>query len=370
MNVFLSWSGARSKEVAEAFYDWLPTVINSVEPFISQRSIEKGVVGQNELSQSLEEINFGIICLTKENLHADWILYEAGALSKYQKESRVWTFLLDIKPTNISEPLSKFQHTSFEKNEVFQLLQSINRAVSPGRPLRDDLLEQIFNLNWERLKKSLSVIKAKESSTPEPVRNPSDINMEVLEVVRRQEKTSQNLIQQNEELTRSISRIVNQISRPALNPYSYSSQPVGVIGPGENALYQPSTSGIVSLATAGLHASSQSGIGIFGSTSQSFGSSTGLTPFEAVAQPHQQAGAFGLIGVNPQPFVSTRALTASEIAQPYQHVGLSGLMGVNPQPFVSARDSAPLSDLVRQFQPANPVMPSKKKVKEIKKTKK
>jgi hypothetical protein len=239
VNVFLSWSGPRSKEVAETFYKWLPTVINSVEPFISQRNIEKGVVGQNELSQSLEEINFGIICLTKDNLHADWILYEAGALSKFQKEARVWTFLLDIKPTNISGPLSKFQHTSFEETEVFQLLQSINKAVGHDKPIKDELLEEIFHLNWERLKEMLSAIKAKDAS-PEPTRELSEINMEVLEGVRKQENITQKLIQQNEDIRRTLSQIANQLPRNNLNPYSFQS---------------PLMSGISGTAPIGVYAS-------------------------------------------------------------------------------------------------------------------
>jgi len=242
MNVFLSWSGDRSREVAEAFYKWLPTVINSVEPFISRWSIEKGVVGQNELSQSLEEINFGIICLTKENLHADWILYEAGALSKFQKDSRVWTFLLDIKPENISEPLSKFQHTNFEKSEVFQLLQSINIAVSPDKPLNYDLLKEIFEINWERLNVILSAIKAKESAIPEPVRDPSEINMEVLNVVRKQEKITQKLLEQNDYLNRNLIQIVDQISRPSVNPYTFSPRGIAVTDLSGNVMQLSSVS--------------------------------------------------------------------------------------------------------------------------------
>ena len=252
MNVFLSWSGSRSKEVSEAFEKWLPTVITTVEPFISQHSIEKGSVGQNQLSQSLEETNCGIICLTKDNLHHDWILYEAGALSKY-KDSRVWTFLLDIKPVNISGPLSKFQHTNFVKEEVFQLLQSINKTVNTKvGPIKDVLLEEIFNYNWERLNKILLVIREKEADTKEPDRDLLDINTEVLEVVRRQENITQKLIKQNEDLSRSLSQIANQLPRGGINPYAYTLQPIRVTGPRGNIVDQPSTSEMTLFGNIGL----------------------------------------------------------------------------------------------------------------------
>ena len=41
MDVFLSWSGTRSKAVAQALESWLPLVINATSPWISAE-IDKG----------------------------------------------------------------------------------------------------------------------------------------------------------------------------------------------------------------------------------------------------------------------------------------------------------------------------------------
>jgi hypothetical protein len=141
------------------------------------------------------------------------LLFEAGALSKFQKESRVWTFLLDLKSENINGPLAKFQHTNFEKKEILQLLQSINKVTTQDRPIKDELLVEIFDNNWERLNQTLLEIKAKGAVKPEPLRDPLDISIEVLEVVRKQENITQKLIKQNEEITRYISQIACQIPR-------------------------------------------------------------------------------------------------------------------------------------------------------------
>ena len=94
--MFLSWSGDRSKAVAEGLGGWLVQVIQAVEPWISS-GIEKGARWESEIAERLDEAKVGIVCLTSGNLTPPWILFEAGALSK-TKDSYVCTFLLDVTP--------------------------------------------------------------------------------------------------------------------------------------------------------------------------------------------------------------------------------------------------------------------------------
>lgn len=82
MKVFISWSGERSKKVALIFHEWLPQVIQSLEPFASSEDIEKGSRWNTDIAQELKESTFGLICVTKDNLSAPWLNFEAGALSK------------------------------------------------------------------------------------------------------------------------------------------------------------------------------------------------------------------------------------------------------------------------------------------------
>jgi hypothetical protein len=73
-NVFLCWSGARSKAVAEGLREWLPTVVQTANPFMSETDIDKGSRGLSEVVKALEGIKVGIVCLTPENLDERWIL--------------------------------------------------------------------------------------------------------------------------------------------------------------------------------------------------------------------------------------------------------------------------------------------------------
>ena len=59
-------------------------------------------------------MEYGIICLTTENTSAPWINFEAGAIAK-SLDSRVTALMVNIKPSDIKGPLSRYQATKFEK---------------------------------------------------------------------------------------------------------------------------------------------------------------------------------------------------------------------------------------------------------------
>ena len=122
-NVFISWSGERSKHAAEALREWLPIVLQAAKPWISSSDIDKGSRGLDEVGKALEGMKIGIICLTPENLTAEWILYEAGALSKtLDTKTRVCTYLLaGLQPQNVKAPIGMFQSTRADKNDTRKL---------------------------------------------------------------------------------------------------------------------------------------------------------------------------------------------------------------------------------------------------------
>ena len=82
MKVFISWSGTRSKTVAQTLHTWLKDVMPSLEPSASWEDIDKGKPWSIQLARYLEAIHVGVVCLTPENLTEPWLLFEAGAISK------------------------------------------------------------------------------------------------------------------------------------------------------------------------------------------------------------------------------------------------------------------------------------------------
>jgi hypothetical protein len=180
-NVFISWSGERSKAVAEALRDWLPDVIPAARPWISTRDLEKGAQWQAEITGQLQTSNIGIFCLTPENLVAPWILFEAGSLQKGLGVNRVFTYLFEVEHKEVEPPLSVFNHTKADKSDTLRLLQVINREV--GGQLTDDHLALIFDAYWPKLEKALQAVPIPKSR-PVPQRTPESILSEILEAVR------------------------------------------------------------------------------------------------------------------------------------------------------------------------------------------
>lgn len=101
MKVFISWSGEVSRRVAIVLRDWLPSVIQSLEPYVSSEDIDKGTRWSTDISRELDQSSYGILCVTRENLQAPWLNFEAGALSKSVDKSRVSPFLFSVKRSEI-----------------------------------------------------------------------------------------------------------------------------------------------------------------------------------------------------------------------------------------------------------------------------
>ena len=42
MRIFLSWSGSTSRDLAQTFSEWLPSVLQAIQPYYTPDDIEKG----------------------------------------------------------------------------------------------------------------------------------------------------------------------------------------------------------------------------------------------------------------------------------------------------------------------------------------
>lgn len=196
MKIFISWSGNKSKNVATYLKSWIEQIIQAADPWISV-DIDKGKKWNGEIINELAESRVGIICLTRENLNSPWILFEAGALSK-ASDSYVCTFLVDVTPTDLTGPLSIFQATKFNKEDLFKLLTSINNNVKSagGKSLTVENLKSLFKVFYPQLEEEINnIISTSGAESKEEIRTDRELLEEAVQLLRKSKSSSENSLE-------------------------------------------------------------------------------------------------------------------------------------------------------------------------------
>lgn len=184
MKVFISWSGERSRQVGELLDGWLKCVIQAINPWRSDRDIDRGSLWFTQITNQLQETSIGIVCITQENKNNPWILFETGALAKGLSSNRVCTFLIDLQPSDIKDPLAQFNHTRPVMEEVRSLVRTLN-SILEDQSLPDKILDQVFDTYWPQFEEGFNLII---ENTPEQnnveVRTENEILAEILDKTR------------------------------------------------------------------------------------------------------------------------------------------------------------------------------------------
>lgn len=191
MKVFISWSGDRSRQVAELLDDWLQCVIQAIDPWMSSKDIDRGSLWFTEINEQLSNTAIGIICLTKENKEKPWILFESGALAKGLSSSKVCTLLIDLKSTDVGNPLAQFNHTLPKKDSIYQLVSTLNKGLENS--LREKVLESVFETYWPKFEKDFKDILKNTTEAELVERSGDDILLEILSSTRSMERRVRNL---------------------------------------------------------------------------------------------------------------------------------------------------------------------------------
>lgn len=184
--MFISWSGDTSKKVAEAIREWLPTVLQTVKPYFTPSDIEKGTRWSSDIAQELDDSMAGIFCVTSQNLSSQWLMFEAGAISKKVDQSLVCPILIGLDNSDINGPLTQFQTTLFEKSDFRRLVSDLNKA-NTSNTLEESVLHTVFEKFWPELESKVqSIIDSTQAgdSKSADLRSDREILEEVLELSR------------------------------------------------------------------------------------------------------------------------------------------------------------------------------------------
>jgi hypothetical protein len=186
MRVFISWSGNRSKAVADVLRRWFPSVLQAVRPYFSPDDVAKGARWSAEIAKELETSRVGLLVITPENQEAPWLLFEAGALAKNLDRSKVCPILFGaMEPTDVKGPLVQFQAAQFSETEMKRVIKMMNAELGDAA-LPTEVLDNVFEMWWPGLKEQVEkVLEGGDEADDEARRPDRDLLEEVLALTRR-----------------------------------------------------------------------------------------------------------------------------------------------------------------------------------------
>ncbi|KAA1258929.1 hypothetical protein LF1_14530 [Rubripirellula obstinata] len=168
MQVFLSWSKDQSRAAALAFRYWLPDVLQSVKPWMSDEDIGAGSGWNQGIRNALQASNFGILFVTRENHDKPWLMFEAGALAKHvDNDARVVPVIVDkgLALEALPGPIGQLQACRNTREEILKIVRDLNRLCD--KPLDSEQLTRCFDAHWPRLEEDFEKLPEPEGEAPD-----------------------------------------------------------------------------------------------------------------------------------------------------------------------------------------------------------
>lgn len=170
MQIFLSWSKPKSKEIAIEMRRFLLGLFkNDITIWMSSESIKFGTYSLPTIANALRDSDKCISIITQSNYESPWILYEAGAIAGHKdaldisEKSIVVPILFDdIDADKLkTSPLCQFQFVVFSKINIQKLVRQINEETNSYLDI--DVLNDQFELNWTSLNDRVTEILCRYS---------------------------------------------------------------------------------------------------------------------------------------------------------------------------------------------------------------
>lgn len=211
MRLFISWSGERSRVLAQILRNWLPLVLGYVEPWLSDADIEAGERWAQSVAQQLTDTKVGIVCVTPENINSPWILFEAGALAKSLEIGKVIPVLLSLEFSDLSGPLAQFQAKKLDRNGMLEIVHSLQSSAEV--PVPGDRVTKLFDALWPELEKELAGIPGHP-----PMQRRARPQAEVLEELVSSVRALDTRVRSPEEFLSALPQAAEGAPRPRLSP--------------------------------------------------------------------------------------------------------------------------------------------------------
>ena len=128
MKLFVSWSGKPSRSIGKALKRWLCESVfpgEELDVFISDEDIDAGSDWLSVIKGELQCSDCAIIVLTKDNIRAPWLNFEAGSVAMSNEEKRAIPLLIDVNSDEIHTPLKHYQGVTLSESGIKKLIHDL-----------------------------------------------------------------------------------------------------------------------------------------------------------------------------------------------------------------------------------------------------
>ncbi|WP_197281385.1 toll/interleukin-1 receptor domain-containing protein [Micromonospora sp. NRRL B-16802] len=189
MKVFISWSGEPSRSIASELHGWLRVVVQHVRPWMSDVEIESGTRWNDVIAANLESADFGLVCVTRSNQSAPWLMFESGALAKRLDVARLVPLCIDLEPAEVISPLQSFQSRKLDMDGMRRLIHEL-REMSDN-PMPREPVDRLFEAMWPGLEEQVRLAATQHINAEGPRRSPDDMLAELVTRVRNLERDTE-----------------------------------------------------------------------------------------------------------------------------------------------------------------------------------
>lgn len=148
-HVFLSWSGGTSQQVGSLLRDFLSTVIQGLEPFMSNVDIAAGAEWWTSIVDAHNSSDAVIAVFCSDNLDRQWLHFECGAAAFRFPSQAFIPLLVDVSPTDIG-PASIFQAREVLNQEhMLSVVERLTSIAGVERPFAVASIKKAFLREWD-----------------------------------------------------------------------------------------------------------------------------------------------------------------------------------------------------------------------------
>lgn len=159
LKIFVSWSGPVAEKIAGVVADWIPLIFPNAVPWLSTDGISAGQRGMAEIEKGLQGADFGVICVTPDNIGEPWLNFEAGAISNaVGGTARVVPLLTGFTSKVVKGPLQVFQAVFSDKAGFDSIAKSINESLAEGTRPQENL-KRTLDAFWPQLDANMATLR-------------------------------------------------------------------------------------------------------------------------------------------------------------------------------------------------------------------